>query len=207
MYIAIINYNMGNIKSVENAFLKIGANVKVTSSPYIISSANAIVLPGVGAFRDAMKNFEELGLTTVIRKVLREKLFLGICLGMQLLFEYSMEDGKTEGLGVLEGTVERIPPVVKVPHMGWNQVSFKKPDSKIFGGIRDGEYFYFVHSYHVVCKDASIVSSVTHYGTEIVSSIESNNIYAFQFHPEKSSVSGLRLLENFWNLVKEESRV
>lgn len=202
MYIAIINYNMGNIKSVENAFLKIGASVKVTSNPDVVDKANAVVLPGVGAFKDAMKNLEELNLINVIRRSLDEKLFLGICLGMQLLFEYSMENGKTEGFRVLEGIVEKIPPGVKIPHMGWNQINIKKQGSKIFEGIKNGEYFYFVHSYHVVCKDRNMVASVTDYGTEIVSSIEYKNIYAFQFHPEKSSTGGLKLLKNFWSMAK-----
>lgn len=204
MYIAVVNYNMGNIKSVENAFKKVGAKVKVTSNPEIIDSSSAVVLPGVGAFRDAMKNLEDLNLLEIIKESINKKLLLAICLGMQLLFEYSMEDGKSRGLGIFKGMVEKIPLGVKIPHMGWNQIKIMKRNSKVFEGIEDGEYFYFVHSYHVICRDRNRISSVTDYGTKIVSSIEHENIYAFQFHPEKSSTKGLMLLENFWNIVKRK---
>lgn len=204
MYIAIVNYRMGNIKSVENAFKKIGAEVKVTSNPEIIESADAVVLPGVGAFKDAIKNLKDLNLLEVVKECTSRKIFLGICLGMQLLFEYSMEDGKSKGLGVFRGIVDRIPPGVKIPHMGWNQIKIIKKESKIFSGIDDDENFYFVHSYHIIPEDKDIISSATDYGAKIVSSIEHENIYGFQFHPEKSSSSGLRLLKNFWNIVEEK---
>jgi len=204
MYIAIVNYRMGNIKSVENAFKKIGAEVKVTSNPEIIERADAVVLPGVGAFKDAMKNLKDLNLLEVVKESAHRKIFLGICLGTQLLFEYSMEDGKSKGLGVFSGVVNRIPPGVKVPHMGWNQIRIINKESKIFSGIDGGENFYFVHSYHIVPEDKNIISSVTDYGVEIVSSIRYKNIYGFQFQPEKSSSSGLSLLKNFWNIVEEE---
>jgi glutamine amidotransferase len=202
MYIAIINYNMGNIKSVENAFKKIGAEIKVTRSPEIIKKAGAVVLPGVGSFKDAIKNLNELNLINSVKNSISGKLFLGICIGMQILFEYSMEDGRHKGLGIFKGVVEKIPPIVKVPHMGWNIVEIKKKDSRIFSEIKSGQSFYFVHSYHSIVQDGSIISSVTDYGIKIVSSIEKDNVFGFQFHPEKSSTLGLKLLENFWNMAK-----
>jgi len=202
MYIAIINYKMGNIKSVENAFKKIGAVAKATSNPEIIKKADAVVLPGVGAFKDAMKNLKDLNLLEIVKNCARSKIFLGICLGMQLLFDYSMEDGKSMGLGIFSGIVDRIPPGVKIPHMGWNQIKIINKESKILSDADSGENFYFVHSYHIVPEDKSIISSITNYGIEIVSSIEHKNIYGFQFHPEKSSSSGLGLLKNFWNIVE-----
>jgi len=205
MYAAIINYNMGNIKSVENAFRKIGAEIKVTSDPEVINSSSAIVLPGVGAFKDAINNLEGLELLDVIKENINKKLFLGICLGMQLLYEYSMEDGKSRGLGVLKGFVDKIPSVVKVPHMGWNQIKIINKNNKLFSNIDNDENFYFIHSYHIIPENRNVISSVTDYGIEIVSSIEKGNIYGFQFHPEKSSTIGLKILNNFWKLVKENS--
>ncbi len=205
MYIAIVNYNMGNIKSVENAFRKIGAEIKVTSDPEVINSSSAIVLPGVGAFKDAINNLKDLKLLDVIKENINKKLFLGICLGMQLLYEYSMEDGKSRGLGVLKGFVGKIPSVVKVPHMGWNQIKIINKNNKLFSDIDNGENFYFIHSYHIIPENRNVISSVTDYGIEIVSSIEKGNIYGFQFHPEKSSTIGLKILNNFWKLVKENS--
>lgn len=205
MYIAVINYNMGNISSVENAFKRIGANVIVTSNSRVISNAKALVLPGVGAYKDAYKNLKKLNLIKVLKENMRKKVFLGICLGMQLLFEYSLEDGKNKGLGILKGYIEKIPPVVKVPHMGWNQLKILKRNSKIFSGIKEGDNFYFVHSYYVIPGNKYVVSSTTGYGIEIAAGIEQDNIYGVQFHPEKSSTGGLRLLENFWNIVKEKS--
>jgi len=206
MYIAIIDYNMGNISSVNNAFKRIGADVRITSSASVINNAGALVLPGVGAYRDAFKNLEKLKLIGVLEKNISKKLFLGICLGMQLLFEYSMENGRNEGLGILGGSVEKIPPVVKVPHMGWNQLKILKKESKILKGIKEGESFYFVHSYYAAPENKNIISSTTDYGIEIIAGIEQDNIYGIQFHPEKSSTSGLKLLGNFWNMVKEENR-
>lgn len=202
MYIAIVNYNMGNIRSVENAFLKLGASVKVTDNPKIIKKSSGVVLPGVGAFKDAYYNLKKLNLIKILKDSIFEKPFLGICLGMQLLFEYSMEDGKSNGLGIFEGYVDRITTGVKIPHMGWNQIKIEKKDSRIFSGIENFEFFYFVHSYHAVCKNKGIISSITDYGIEIVSSVEYENIYAFQFHPEKSSLNGLRLLKNFLDLSR-----
>jgi glutamine amidotransferase len=202
MYIAIIDYNMGNIKSVENAFKRIGADVQVTDKPEIISGAKAIVLPGVGAFREAIGNLQRLGLCDcIIDTIGQDKPFLGICVGLQVLFEYSMEGGKSPGLGIFKGSIEKIPDGVKIPHMGWNRIGIVKKESRLFKGILSGESFYFVHSYHAVCADRDIVSSTTDYGIEIVSSVEKGNTYALQFHPEKSSTFGLQVLKNFMEIA------
>jgi len=203
MFIVIIDYNMGNISSVNSALKTVGADVRVTNSARVINNAGALVLPGVGGYRDAYRNLEKLKLIDVLKKNISKKIFLGICLGMQLLFEYSMENGKNEGLGIFKGSVEKIPPVVKVPHMGWNQLQILKKESKILDGIREGENFYFVHSYYVKPENKDIISSVTDYGIKIAAGIEKSNVYGIQFHPEKSSSCGLRLLENFWNMVIE----
>lgn len=193
---------MGNIRSVENAFKTIGAKVKVTSDIDVINDSKAFVLPGVGAFKDAMQNLEKLELLDAIRENVKKKPFLGICLGFQLLFETSLEDGKNQGLGLVKGTVKKIPPIVKVPHMGWNQIDIIKKNSNIFNGIKNSEYFYFVHSYYAVPADKTTINSVTDYGIEMVSGIEFGNILGFQFHPEKSSKYGLKILENFWKMAR-----
>jgi imidazole glycerol-phosphate synthase subunit HisH len=201
MYIALINYGMGNIKSVENSFIKAGAEVRVTSDPMVINRSAAIVLPGVGGFIDAYINLERKGLLKTIYKNINKKPFLGICLGMQLLFEYSLEVRKQRGLGIFKGSVHKISGKVKIPHMGWNQINIIKKNSKILKGIKNSENFYFVHSYHVIPSDYDIVSSTTDYGTDIVASIEKDDIYGFQFHPEKSSLIGQRLIRNFLELT------
>ncbi len=203
-YIAIIDYNIGNIKSVSNAFTKISARVKVTSSPKIIRNACAIVLPGVGAFGDGMKNLEFFNLVGCLKSEIKNKPFLGICLGLQVLFEYSKENGSTEGLGIFKGHVDRIPGGVKIPHIGWNQVNIIKKNSVIFNGIQDRENFYFAHSYYVICEDEKIISGTTEYGGALTASVEKENIFALQFHPEKSSFKGLKVLENFWNYSIKE---
>ncbi len=202
MYIAIIDYEMGNISSVKNSFIRAGADIKVTSDPAVIAGAGAVILPGVGAYRDAFHNLEKRGLVKAIIQAVREKPFLGICLGMQLLFDYSLEDGRNRGLGILKGSVRKIPPGVKIPHMGWNQVEIRMKESRIFSGIKDGEYFYFVHSYHAVPDDPSIISSTTEYGTDLSASVEKDNIFGFQFHPEKSSTRGQVLVKNFISLAE-----
>lgn len=201
MFIAIIDYNMGNISSVNSALKRIGADVRVTNSVRVINDAEALVLPGVGGYRDAYRNLEKLKLIGVLKKNISKKIFLGICLGMQLLFEYSMENGKNEGFGIFKGSVEKIPPVVKVPHMGWNQLKILNKRSRILKGIREGENFYFVHSYYVKPENKDIINSITDYGIDITAGIENDNIYGIQFHPEKSSSWGLKLLENFWNII------
>jgi imidazole glycerol-phosphate synthase subunit HisH len=202
MYIAIIDYGMGNISSVKNSFMRAGADIKVTADPAVIAGAGAVILPGVGAYRDAFLNLEERNLVGVINQAVIKKPFLGICLGMQLLFDYSLEDGKNRGLGILRGSVRKIPPGVKIPHMGWNQVNIKMKESKIFPGIKDREYFYFVHSYHAVPDDPSTISSTTEYGTDLAASVEKDNIFGFQFHPEKSSTIGQVLVKNFIRLAE-----
>lgn len=203
MYIAIIDYKMGNIKSVENSFKKAGARIEVTSDPEKIKNASAVILPGVGAYRDAFKNLKEMDLIKPIYESIENKPFLGICMGMQLLFEYSLEGGKNKGLGVFKGFVGRIPPGVKIPHIGWNQIEIKKK-SKLLKDIKQGENFYFVHSYHVIPEDKSIISSITDHGTSIVASIEQDNVFGFQFHPEKSSTCGQQLIRNFIDLAEGE---
>ncbi len=204
-YIAIIDYNIGNVKSVSNAFTKIGALVKVTNNPKIIRNACAIVLPGVGAFGDGMKNLEFFNLVGFLKREIKNKPFLGICLGLQILFEYGTENGSNKGLSIFKGYIDRIPGGVKIPHIGWNQVNIIKRDSIIFNGIEDRENFYFVHSYYAVCEDEKIISGTTEYGVTLTASVEKDNVFALQFHPEKSSFKGLKVLENFWNYsIKED---
>lgn len=202
MYIAVINYNMGNIKSVANAFLSLGISIEITHDPEVIKNASGVVLPGVGAFRDAVKNLKDLNLYNAIKEIIKQnRPFLGICIGLQVLFEYGTEGQKCSGLGVFKGSVEKIPPGFKIPHMGWNRLKIIKKDSRIFKDIKDGESFYFVHSYSAVPADCSIVSSTAEYGSELVSSIEYRNTFGLQFHPEKSSLCGLKILSNFADMA------
>ena len=207
--IAVIDYGMGNLRSVEKAFQAIGAQVIVTHDRNLILNADSIVLPGVGSFKDCMNNLQKLKLIDPIRESIDNgKPFLGICLGLQVLFDESEEYGPVAGLGILAGKVVRFPnkisetkngPLIKVPHMGWNKILVKKTDS-LFETVETTPYFYFVHSYYVVPEDPDIVATVTHYGIEFVSGIQYKNIYAFQFHPEKSQTLGLSLLKRFSNL-------
>jgi len=207
--IAVIDYGMGNLRSVQKALEFVGAKVIVTHDPDLILSADSVVLPGVGAFKDCMANLNKLSLIEPIRKFIdSEKPFLGICLGLQVLFEESEEYGPVPGLGILPGKVvkfidgssdTRKGPQIKIPHMGWNQIKVKK-NAPLFAGVGDSPYFYFVHSYYVVPEDPEMVATVTHYGIEFVSGIQHKNIYAFQFHPEKSQTLGLSILERFSNL-------
>ena len=197
--IAIIDYDMGNVRSVSKALEKVGSEAVVTRDPLVIADASHIVLPGVGAFRDCMRNLEEYGLITPILKSIESgKPFLGICLGLQLLFEESDEFGVHKGLGVIKGRVVRFKdaPGLKVPHMGWNEVT-KAKDSALLEGIKDGEFFYFVHSYYAVPSDRSIDLTTTGYGIDFTSSVEAGNVMACQFHPEKSQKAGVRGLKKF----------
>lgn len=197
--IAIIDYGMGNLRSVEKAFRKFTDNVIVTSKAEDIEKASAVVLPGVGAFRDCMNNLKRLDLLESIKDAIKQgKPYLGICLGLQVLFEESEEFGRTRGLGILPGRVVRFSEKMglKIPHMGWNQVHIKR-HSPLFEGISEGDFFYFVHSFYVVPEDEAIITTTTDYGIEFVSSVQKNNIFALQFHPEKSQSLGLRLIENF----------
>ncbi|HAV40187.1 MAG TPA: imidazole glycerol phosphate synthase subunit HisH [Aquificaceae bacterium] len=197
MDILIVDYGMGNLRSVSKALEKVGFRVKVSSDPEDVKKANAIALPGVGAFKDAVENLRRMGLYgEIIRHIERGKPYFGICLGLQLLFEKSYEFGEAKGFGVVEGEVVLLPTSVKVPHIGWNQLWKKKPSS-LLEGTKDGEYVYFVHSYHVVPKKKDIILTTTDYGIDFVSSIEYENIFAVQFHPEKSQKVGLKILENF----------
>ncbi|MDW8095893.1 MAG: imidazole glycerol phosphate synthase subunit HisH [Aquificaceae bacterium] len=196
MEILMIDYGMGNLRSVSKAFEKVGFSVRITSSPDDVKKAHAVLLPGVGAFRDAVHNLKNLGLfKEIVRHVESGKPYIGICLGLQLLFERSYEFGITEGFGLLRGEVVLLPQEVKVPHIGWNQI-WKRKNSDLLDGIRDGEYFYFVHSYHVLPESQEVVLTTTDYQTEFVSSVEYQNIFAVQFHPEKSQKVGLKLIEN-----------
>ena len=197
MIITLIDYGLGNVTSVQRAFERLGITVKRTASPDDIISAEAVAVPGVGAFRKAMENLEERALAEPLRSYLFEgRPYLGICLGLQMLFTQSLEHGITQGLGIFRGSVERITGNVKVPHMGWNRVYPKGQGEEMFSGIKDGAYFYFDHSYRVMSED-DVAASLTEYGTEFVSAVRAGNIWGVQFHPEKSDSCGLRLLENF----------
>lgn len=199
--IAIIDYGMGNLASVKNAFAKLGYETYTTSDPNQIVEAEKVVLPGVGAFADAIKNLSDLGIDQSIYEVVKRRIpLLGICLGLQLLFTESVENGVYKGLDVIEGRVEKLPPLFKVPHMGWNSVE-TNPESRIFKGIPSGSYFYFVHSYYVDPADISWQAGQSSYGLDFVSAVEKNNIFATQFHPEKSSLIGLEILKNFGEML------
>ena len=200
--IAIIDYDAGNIKSVEKALLYLGQEVKITSDAEEILSADKVILPGVGAFGDAMANLKERHLDDVIRKVAEKGTpFLGICLGLQLLFERSDEAPGVEGLGILEGEICRIPAAegLKIPHMGWNSLHLEN-NGRLFKNIDEQAYVYFVHSYYLKAKDENIVKASTEYGVHIHASVEKGNVFACQFHPEKSSEVGLQILKNFVEL-------
>jgi imidazole glycerol-phosphate synthase subunit HisH len=197
--IAIIDYGMGNLRSVSKAFEAVGHQAVVTRDANAIGNASHIVLPGVGAFGDCMANVERYGLAEPIRTAIQSgKPFLGICLGLQLLFEESEEFGIHKGLGIIPGRVRRfeIDPGLKVPHMGWNQVNIQRP-CPLFEGIRTGDHWYFVHSYFVDPFDRQIAATTTTYGIPFVSSIWHDNVVACQFHPEKSQAVGLQLIKNF----------
>jgi glutamine amidotransferase len=203
--IAIVDYDMGNLRSVQKAFEAVGYPAAVTRNPQAIADASHVVLPGVGAFGDCMRNLEAYGLVEpVLRAISSGKPFLGICLGLQLLFTESEEFGTHQGLGVVPGKVVRFsssnadasPRTLKVPHMGWNSLAMQRR-TPLLDGVPDAAYVYFVHSYYVVPDDQSVVSTTTDYGRPFVSSIMRDNIYACQFHPEKSQAGGLRIIKNF----------
>ncbi len=207
--IAIIDYGMGNLRSVQKGFESVGADAVVTHDKDTILGARSVVLPGVGAFKDCMRNLTQLDLVDVVhRSVQSGKPFLGICLGLQLLFSQSEEFGQVPGLGILPGEVVGFSgrtggagrqPGLKIPHMGWNTVQVRG-DNPLFQSIPDDSYFYFVHSYYVVPQNPEDVATTTQYGVEFVSSVHHENIHAFQFHPEKSQKLGLALLKNFSQL-------
>ena len=205
--IAIIDYGMGNLRSVQKGFEAVGAKAIITSNPKKILSAKSVVLPGVGAFKECMANLEKLDLIdTVCQSAKSGKPFLGICLGLQLLFNQAEEFGHVDGLGILPGKVVGFKSVIsdaddplKIPHMGWNTVRIL-PGNPLFHSVADESYFYFVHSYYVVPQDPTIVATTTFYGTDFTSGVQHENIHAFQFHPEKSQRLGLTILKNFSNL-------
>ena len=199
--IAIIDYGMGNLRSVHKALEKVGGEAAVVARPEQVEAARAVVLPGVGAFADAMARLKATGLGSAVRRaVAAGKPFLGICLGYQLLFETSEEWGPTRGLGVFPGRVRRLPEGVKIPHMGWNQVHLRG-DCPLMEGVPDGAAFYFVHSYYVEPADAGLIAGVTAYGVEFASLVARDNVFGVQFHPEKSSALGLQILQNFGRLA------
>ena len=204
--IALIDYDAGNIKSVEKALQLLGEEVILTRDSEVLLAADKVILPGVGNFGDAMHNLKTFGLIPVIHEIAgRGTPFLGICLGLQLLFERSEESPGAEGLGLLKGDILRIPdnPGLKIPHMGWNSLKLKN-DGRLFSGIGEEPYVYFVHSYYLKAEDEKIVKAVTEYGVQIDASVEQGNIFACQFHPEKSSDVGLQILKNFAALGKGE---
>lgn len=197
--VAIIDYDAGNIKSVEKAVVLLGQEAVLTRNREEILSADHVILPGVGAFGDAMEKLHGYGLVSVIRETAEKRIpFLGICLGLQLMFESSEEAPGVEGLGLLPGKIVRIPETegLKIPHIGWNSLTFPNP-GRLFAGIAEGAYVYFVHSFYLKADDPQIVKAVTEYGTTIHASVERDNLFACQFHPEKSSETGLKILENF----------
>lgn len=202
--LVIVDYGMGNLRSVQKAFERIGKNAIVTSAPSDLDSAFKIILPGVGAFQDAMDELDKRGLIEpLIKNIKSGKPFLGICLGMQLLFFKSFEDGEHKGLGLISGDVIRfnndtyLERRLKIPHIGWNRVKFTKHDVPLFKNIPDESYMYFVHSYYVCPEDRRIVIGETEYGASFPSVVWKDNILATQFHPEKSQKTGLDLLRNF----------
>lgn len=203
--IAIIDYDAGNIKSVEKALKYLGEEICLTRNREEILSADKVILPGVGAFGDAMDKLNKYNLIDTIHEVVSRNIpFLGICLGLQLLFESSEEAPGVKGLAVLEGEIVKIPEDrgVKIPHMGWNSLSFNGK-SKLFEGIKENAYVYFVHSYYLKAKDETIVKATTDYAVNIHAAVEKENIFACQFHPEKSSEVGLKILKNFSNINRE----
>lgn len=203
--IAIIDYDAGNIKSVEKAMISLGEDVIVTSDAQTILNSDGVILPGVGAFGDAMEKLHAYGLVNVIRQVADSgKPFLGICLGLQLLFDSSEESPGVEGLGILKGKIVRIPDGegLKVPHIGWNSLSYPNK-GRLYEGIPENSFVYFVHSFYLQAQEESIVKATTEYGVTIQASVEKDNVFACQFHPEKSSDVGLSILRNFIALTKE----
>lgn len=200
--VAIIDYDAGNIRSVEKAVLLLGHEAVLTRDRDTILSADHVILPGVGAFGDAMDKLQRFGLVEVIHEAVNRELpFLGICLGLQLMFESSEEAPGVAGLGLLPGKILRIPDGkgLKIPHIGWNSLTFPN-QGRLFCGIEEGAYVYFVHSYYLQAKESQIVTAVTEYGTQIHASVERDNLFACQFHPEKSSKTGLKILENFLHI-------
>jgi imidazole glycerol-phosphate synthase subunit HisH len=203
--ITIVDYGMGNLRSVINAFKRLGADVVITRDKKIIESSSAVVLPGVGAFGKCIDNLRRFELYDFIKELIAsDKLYLGICLGMQILFETSEEAPGVEGMGFIKGRVPRFAGNVKVPHMGWNSIEIIK-EHPIFEGIDGRSHFYFVHSFYCQPDDEGVTATKTMYGIEFASSVQKGNVFACQFHPEKSQKIGLRLLQNFLRLAKSHN--
>lgn len=202
--IAIVDYGMGNLRSVEKALQRVGAAVRVVSDAEPVRSARGVVLPGVGAFGDCMENLRRLGLVEVIQSVVKAgRPFLGICLGMQALFESSEEAPGVAGLGLLAGTVPRFRGEgLKVPHMGWNELRIRRDNCPLLAGVPGGSFVYFVHSYYCQPRDESVMCATAEYGREFCAMLWSGNVFATQFHPEKSQAVGLRILENFAGICR-----
>ena len=202
---AILDYDAGNLRSVEKAIALLGGDPVITRDRETILKADHVILPGVGAFGDAMEKLNQYGLTEVVREVAQAGIpLIGICLGMQLLFERSDESDGVPGIGVLEGDIIKIPdtPGLKIPHMGWNSLDIR-PGTRLYEGIENGSYVYFVHSYYLKARDEAIVAASTEYGCHIHASVESGNVFGCQFHPEKSSTVGLSILKNFLSVPRE----
>ena len=203
--IGIIDYDAGNIKSVEKALQYLGQETVVSRDPQVLLKADKVILPGVGSFGDAMENLNKYGLVQVIHEIVEKGTpFLGICLGLQILFERSEESPGVEGLGLLKGEILRIPDKegLKIPHMGWNSIHLQN-EGRLFKGIPQESYVYFVHSYYLKAEEEEIIKATTEYSTHIHASVEKGNLFACQFHPEKSSEAGLKILENFVRLGRE----
>ncbi len=199
--IAIIDYGLGNLRSIKRGLEEVKAEAPITHKKEEITDADAIVLPGVGAFEEAAKNLRPIS-KTILDQIQGGKPLLGICLGLQLLFTVSTEGGPHKGLDVFKGKVIQLPPGVKVPHIGWNTLKIVKPDSPLFQGILDGAYVYFVHSYYGAVENSDLIVSKTYYGTEFPSAVSKNHVFATQFHPERSGETGLRMLKNFVEYIR-----
>ncbi len=200
--IAIVDYQMGNLRSVQKGFERVGHQATIVSDPHLLADAEKIVLPGVGAFEDAIAELDRRHLIDPLLAAISDgRPFLGICLGLQLLFDVSYEHGEHKGLGAIAGEVVpfKLERPYKVPHMGWNTLAFRR-EAPIFNGLNDGVYCYFVHSYYVVPRDESVIAATTEYGQSFCSAIARDNLFATQFHPEKSQAYGLRILQNFAEL-------
>jgi glutamine amidotransferase len=204
--IAIVDYGAGNLRSVANAIAKLGYKPRVTSKPGDLPGAAAVILPGVGAAADTMQNLERLGFSEAIRRVVADGVpMLAVCVGMQVLFDETEEGGRHRCLGIIPGVVKRLPPGLKIPHMGWNQVS-QRIRHPLFDSIPDGANFYFVHSYYAEPRYGSVVAGTTDYGVPFCSTLASGNLMATQFHPEKSGENGLRMYENFLKIASVTGR-
>lgn len=195
-YTAIVDYGVGNLKSVSNALTYVGLDNRITGDPQELERANSILLPGVGAFPDAARKLRQTGLDQAIVRMGQDKPVLGICLGMQLLFAHGEEGETCSGLGVIPGTVQRMETRYKLPHIGWNSLSFPNP-SPLFRGLSEGAWMYFVHSFSGQAADPSQVIATTDYGMEVVAAVQNGNFFGTQFHPEKSGDVGLEILKNF----------